>query len=230
MKRYIPLLLFLFLLSGCATSLGQQDDSAEQVRIALQEVVVTASESIEANLHANFELSQLVPSSSVHLLQQTQIPRLQEHLEIWEQQVLTAFRKTTLGMPELLAPYINNLTIEDPIAVMKKSDSSASDLLVEQHGQAIYEEIQRLLSSNLTESTLTWNHLRDRYSIWVDGMVLLGKPRLQNIEEDPLEHLSLIFAQAYAEQLTKEEIYLRTTPDFKGTGSLYEILQQDAQP
>lgn len=227
MKRYIPLLLLLVLLTGCATTQGQQEDRTEQVRSALLEVLMIASESIEANLHADFQLSQLLPPDSVDLLQQTQIPRLQEHLEIWKQQVLLSFRKATLELPELLVPYINNLTIEDPIAIMKESNSSASDLLVERYGQEIYEEIQNLLSLHLTESMQTWDFIRDRYSIWVEGMVLLGKPRLSDIDENPSFHLSLLFAQTFAEQLTKEEIYLRTTPDFQGTGSLYETLQQD---
>lgn len=134
------LLITLTILSGCATLPNQKEEREEEIRRALQEVVQTASERVEATLHSQMTLTMLVPPSSSPLLDQKQIPRLEEHLELWSRQVVAAFRQATIAMPQLLRPYIEALQIADPLAVMQSSDSSATALLVTTHQSEIEGE------------------------------------------------------------------------------------------
>jgi len=229
MKRLFPLLIVLILLSGCSTLPKQKEEGLSEIRTALREVVQTASERIGANMHSEMSLITLIPPSSSSLLDQKQIPRLEEHLELWSKQVLTAFRVATIAMPGLLSPYIEKLEIEDPRAVMLESDSSATALLLAAYQKDIEGEVRLLLEVNLSASKETWEMLTDRYSIWSRSKALLGEESLPMLGGDPTDHLIQTFLSAYLEQLANEELYLRTTPVFQGTGSFYEILNKKVQ-
>jgi len=229
MKRLLLLLITLIILSGCATLPNQKEEREEEIRTALQEVVQTASERVEATLHSQMTLTMLVPPSSSPLLDQKQIPRLEEHLELWSRQVVAAFRQATIAMPQLLRPYIEALQIADPLAVMQSSDSSATALLVTTHQSEIEGEARVMLEAHLKASSQTWQMLSDRYAIWSRSRNLLGEEMLPRLGPEPTDHLIRIFLSAYLEQLTREELYLRTTPVFQGTGSFYEILNKKVQ-
>ena len=224
MKRLFPLLIVLLVLSGCSTLPKQKDEGLDEIRTALQEVMETASERIEATMHSQMTLMTLIPPSSYSLLEQKQIPRLEEHLELWAKQVLTAFRGATIAMPELLRTYMERLEIEDPLSVMRESDSSATALLLKTYQKDIESEVRLTLETQLQPSSETWQMLTDRYGIWSRSKALLGEAALPILGPDPTDHLFRTFLSAYLEQLTKEELYLRTTPVFQGTGSFYEIL------
>jgi len=229
MKRLFPLLIVLILLSGCSTLPKQKEEGLFEIRTALREVVQTASERIEANMHSKMSVITLIQPSSSSLLDQNQIPRLEEHLELWSKQVLTAFRVATIAMPGLLSTYIEKLEIEDPRAVMQESDSSATALLLAAYQKDIEREVRLLLEEDLLASKETWEMLTDRYAIWSRSKALLGEENLPMLGGDPTDHLFQIFLTAYLEQLANEELYLRTTPVFQGTGSFYEILNKKVQ-
>ena len=229
MKRLFPLLIVLIILSGCSTLPNQKGESQDEIRTALREVVQTASERIEANMHSQMTLITLIPPSSSSLLDQKQIPRLAEHLELWSKQVITAFRGATIAMPALLKPYIEKLEIEDPLAVMQESDSSATPLLLASYQEDIEFEVRILLETYLMPSNETWEMLTDRYAIWSRAKELLGEESLPMLGNDATEHLIRTFLSTYLGQLTNEELYLRTTPVFQGTGSFYEILNKKVQ-
>lgn len=229
MKRLFPLLIMLIIVSGCSTLPNQEAGSLDEIRTALREVVQTSSERIEANMHAQMTLLTLVPPSSSSLLEQEQIPRLEEHLGLWSKQVIVAFRGATIAMPKLLNPYIERLEIEDPIAVMQESDSSATPLLLETYQEDIEVEVRSMLEEYLSESKETWKMLTDRYAIWSRSKALLGEKSLPLLGEDPIDHLIRTFLSTYLDQLANEELYLRTTPVFQGTGSFYEILNKKVQ-
>lgn len=163
------------------------------------------------------------------LLEQKQIPRLDEHLQLWTRQVVAAFRQGTIAMPLVLKPYIEKLVIADPQAVMLRSDSSATGLLADTYHKEIEAEVRSMLAGYLKGSTLTWQMLTDRYGIWSRSKVLLGEEPLPILGPDPQEHLVRIFFTTYLETLAREELNLRTTPVFQGTGSFYEILNKKAQ-
>ena len=224
MKRLFPLLIVLLMLSGCSTLPKQKTEGLDEVRTALREVVETASERIEATMHSQMTLMTLIPPSSSPLLEQKQIPRLEEHLELWAKQVLTAFRGVTIAMPQLLKTYMEKLEIEDPFSVMRESDSSATALLLKTYQKDIENDVRLTLEAQLLPSSETWQMLTDRYGIWSRSKALLGEAPLPILGPDPTDHLFRVFLSAYMGQLTKEELYLRTTPVFQGTGSFYEIL------
>lgn len=219
----------LILLSGCSTLPNQKDESLSVIRTALREVVQTASERIEANMHSQMTLTTLIPPSSSSLLDQNQIPRLEEHLELWSKQVITAFRVATIAMPGLLGPHMEKLEIEDPRAVMRESDSSATALLLAANGEDIEVEVRLMLEEGLLVSEQTWEMLTDRYAIWSRSKELLGEESLPALDSSPMDHLIKVFLSAYLGELANEELYLRTTPVFQGTGSLYEILNNKVQ-
>lgn len=229
MKRLFPLLIVLVILTGCSTLPKQNEESLDEIRTALREVVQTASERIEANMHSQMPLTSLIPPSSSSPLGQSQIPRLEEHLGLWSKQVITAYRSATIAMPQLLKPYLAMLEIENPVSVMQESDSSATALLLATYQQDIENDIQTMLREYLQPSTTTWEMLTDRYAIWSRSKALLGEDALPILGGDPTDHLIRTFLSSYLEQLTNEELYLRTTPVFKGTGSFYEILNKKAQ-
>ena len=229
MKRLLPLLIVLVLLSGCTSLPYQEEESLDQIRTALREVVQTASDRIEASLHAKMTLQTLLPPSSSYLLDQKQIPRLEEHLDLWYKQVITAFRKATIDMPKLLEFYIQELEIEAPLSVMQESDSSASALLLATYQDEIEIQIRIKLEEYLLASKETWLMLTDRYDIWSRAKALLGDESLPTLGPDPTDHLIKTFLSTYIDQLTNEELYLRTTPVFQGTGSFYEILNKKVQ-
>lgn len=226
MKRFFPWLILLILLSGCSSLPHQKEESLSEIRTALREVVLSASERVEANIHSQMSLISMIPPSSSPLLDQKQIPRLEEHLQVWTRQVIAAFRQATIAMPQLLRPYIEKLEITDPLAVMQRSDSSATALLMENYQEDIEREIQVMLAGYLVPSMQTWEILTDRYAIWSRSKALLGEETLPILGPGPLDHLIRIFFSAYLEELTREELYLRTTPVFQGTGSFYEILNK----
>ncbi|HKL59522.1 MAG TPA: hypothetical protein VJ863_06475 [Sphaerochaeta sp.] len=230
MKRLLSLLIVLILLSGCSTLPKQKEESLSEIRTALREVVQTASERIEATMHSQMTLGTLIPPSSSSLLDQKQIPRLEEHLLLWSKQVITAFRGATIAMPGLLKPYIEKLTIEDPRSVMVQNDSSATALLLASYAEDIEEDVRSMLQGYLLDSGETWDMLADRYAIWSRSKVLLGEESLPALDSDPTDHLIQTFLSTYLDQLTNEELYLRTTPVFQGTGSFYEILNNKVQP
>jgi uncharacterized protein YceK len=229
MKRLFPLLIVLTILSGCSTLHKQKEPGLDEIRTALREVVQTASERIEANMHSQMTLSTLIPPSSSPLLDQKQIPRMEEHLGLWSKQVITAFRGATIAMPDLLRTYIEKLAIEDPRSVMQESDSSATALLLATYQEDIEGEARVMLEEYLLPSQETWKMLTDRYGIWSRSKTLLGEEALPTLGPDPSDHLIQIFLSAYLDQLTDEELYLRTTPVFQGTGSFYEILNKKVQ-
>lgn len=230
MKRYLPLLILLLLISGCSTLPKHKEQNLEEISTALREVVVTASERIEAGLHAQTSLITLVPPSSSPLLDQAQIPRLDEHLQLWSKQVLAAFRQATIAMPALLKPYIEAMEFDNPIATRKLSESSASEALETQFRSEIEHDTRLMLGSYLSESKGTWELLTDRYAIWSRAKTLLGEQALPALGGDPDDYLVGLFLSTYRDQLAKEETYLRTTPVFQGTGSFYELLNQRAEP
>lgn len=229
MKRLFSLLIIFIMLSGCSNLPNQKEASLDEVRTALREVVQTASERIEANMHSQMALIDLIPPSSSSLLDQKQIPRLEEHLGLWSKQVLTAFRVATIAMPGLLRTYIEKLEIEDPLAVKYESDSSATPLVLKYYQQDIEEDVRSMLKEHLSPSNETWVLLTDRYAIWSRSKELLGEESLSPLGGDPTDHLIMTFLSAYLGQLTNEELYLRTTPVFQGTGSFYEILNKKVQ-
>jgi len=179
---------------------------------------------------SQMSLMTMVPPSSLPLLEQKQIPRLEEHLELWSLQVIAAFRGATIAMPDLLRPFIEQLEIADPLSVMRQSDSSATELLARNHQQEIEDEVRSMLEGHLSTSSRTWEMLADRYAIWSRSKALLGEESLPSLGPDPKDHLIRIFLSAYLKELTREELYLRTTPVFQGTGSFYEILNKKVQP
>jgi hypothetical protein len=154
---------------------------------------------------------------------------LEEHLGLWSKQVLTAFRVATIAMPGLLSAYIEKLEIEDPRAVMQESDSSSTALLLKIYQEDIEGEVRTMLGELLQASNVTWEMLTDRYAIWSRSKTLLGEASLPTLGGDPTDHLIQTFLTAYLDQLTNEELYLRTTPVFQGTGSYYEILNKKVQ-
>lgn len=220
----------LILLSGCSTLPKQQVESQEEIRTALREVVQTASERVEATMLSQMSLMTMVPPSSSPLLEQKQIPRLEEHLELWSQQVVAAFRQATIAMPNLLRPFIEQLEIADPLSVMRQGDTSATELLAKNHQQEIEDEVRSMLEGHLSTSSRTWEMLADRYAIWSRAKALLGEESLPSLGPGPQDHLIRIFLSAYLQELKREELYLRTTPVFQGTGSFYEILNRKVQP
>ena len=219
----------LIMLSGCSNLPNQKEESLDEIRTALREVVQTSSERIEATMHSQMNLITLIPPSSSSLLDQKQVPRLEEHVSLWSKQVLSAFRVATIAMPGLLRPYIEKLEIEEPLAIMQESDSSATTLLLAAYKQDIEDEVRLMLEENLLDSKETWVLLTDRYAIWSRSKELLGSESLPPLGGDSTDHLIGIFLSAYLEQLANEELYLRTTPVFQGTGSLYEILNRKVQ-
>ncbi len=229
MKRLFPLLIILIILSGCSTLPKQEEESLDEIRIALREVVQTASERVEANMHSQMALTTLIPPTSSSLLEQSQIPRLHEHLQTWSRQVLIAFRGATIAMPQLLRPHIERLEMENPRSVMQESDSSATTLLLATYGRDIENEVRSMLAEHLTLSNKTWDMLTDRYGIWSRSRQLLGEDALPMLGGDPTNHLIRTFLNSYLDQLSDEELYLRTTPVFQGTGSFYEILNKKVQ-
>lgn len=220
----------LIFLSGCSTLPNQKEVGQEEIRTALREVVRSASERVEATTHSQMNLMTLIPPSSSPLLYQKQIPRLDEHLQLWARQVVAAFRQGTIAMPQVLRPYIDSLEIADPQAVMLRSDSSAAELLMDTYREEIEEEVRSMLEEHLWSGTQTWRMLTDRYAIWSRSKVLLGEEALPILGPDPLDHLIRTFLSSYLQALGREELYLRTTPVFQGTGSFYEILSKKAQP
>ncbi|MGB4405596.1 MAG: hypothetical protein WBI82_01920 [Sphaerochaeta sp.] len=229
MKRFFPLLILLTLLSGCSSLHNQKEVSPDEIRMALREVVQTASERIEATMHSKMTLTTLVPPSSASLLDQKQIPRLEEHLALWSRQVITAFRGATIAMSGLLSPYIGKLVIEDPRAVMQESDSSATALLLVTYQKEIEDDVRSMLEESLSSSNETYQMLTDRYAIWSRSKALLGEESLPPLGNDLTEHLIQVFLSSYLSELSKGELYLRTTPVFQGTGSFYEILNKKVQ-
>ncbi len=229
MKRLFPLLIVLVILSSCSSVPKQKEGDFEEIRTALREVVQTASERIEATMHSQMTLSTLIPPSSSALTDQKQIPRLQEHLSLWEKQVIAGFRGATIAMPGLLKPYIEKMEIEDPLSVMQASDNSSTLLLLDTYQKDIEGEVRSMLAEYLALSTETWEMLTDRYAIWSRAKVLLGEEALPTLGPDPADHLFVTFLSAYLGQLSDEELYLRTTPVFQGTGSFYEILNKKVQ-
>ncbi|MBI9095721.1 MAG: hypothetical protein JEY71_12665 [Sphaerochaeta sp.] len=229
MKRIFSLLIVLTLLSGCSTLHNQKEVGLDEIRTALREVVQTASERIEATMHAQMTLTTLIPPSSASLLEQKQIPRLEEHLELWSKQVITAFRGATIAMSGLLNAYIGRLVIVDPLSVMQESDSSGTALLLATYQKDIENEVRSMLKELLSPSEETYQMLTDRYAIWSRSKALLGEESLPPLGNDLTDHLIKIFLSSYLSELTKGELYLRTTPVFQGTGSFYEILNKKAQ-
>jgi hypothetical protein len=230
MKRFLPILLLTLMLVGC-TSLSQDPEKrAEQLREAMVAAVTEASEAVPATLYESLPTIDLLPEQSRPLLYQSEIPLLQENLELWRTQVIQAFRRTSISFPDLLKPYIAKLEIEDPEATLRSSDDSVSALLSEQFGNQIVGSMQLLLAEELAESQETYDSIYDRYSIWSDSLELLGEPPLETIARFPTAHLATLFVQIYLDRLAAEESAIRTTPVPQGTGSVYEIFQQELLP
>lgn len=226
----IPLLIVPLVFSSCTSFSTLKEQNVSEVRTALENVIQTASERIEATMHAQLSLEELIPSSSQPLLLQKDIPRLDEHLMSWKAQVLSAFRGATIAMPSLLETFRLRLVIEDPLALMRQSDTSATALLNSQFGPAIEKASKELLAIHLQESNATWQMLTDRYGIWSRTHALVGQESLPELDDNITDHLFKTFFTSYWDELTKEELYLRTTPVFQGTGSFYELLNKKVQP
>lgn len=230
MKRFMFIVLSIVLLVGCKSTSIQSENKTQQLQDALLAAVTEASESVPATLHASLQTKDLLPNESLVLLEQKQIPRLEEYLNVWQQQVLFAFRRTTIKIPDLLKPYIEQLQIDNPEQLLRSSNSSVSALLNDQFGNLITGSVQLLLVDELSESQKTYETIYDRYSIWSKGLELLGKEALPRIAKFPTAHLATIFVELYLKQLAQEESDIRTTPVPQGTGSVYEIFQQELQP
>ncbi|WP_155816651.1 hypothetical protein [Sphaerochaeta pleomorpha] len=230
MKRCMVIVLSIVVLVGCKSTSTQTENKTQQLQNALLTAVTEASESVPATLHASLQTKDLLPPESLVLLEQKQIPRLDEYLKVWQQQVILAFRKTTIKIPDLLKPYIEQLQINNPQQLLRSSNSSVSALLNAQFGIQIIGSVQLLLANELTESQKTYEAIYDRYSIWSKGKGLLGEEALPQIAKFPTAHLATIFVELYLKQLSQEESDIRTTPVPQGTGSVYEIFQQELQP
>ncbi|WP_320127437.1 DUF4197 family protein [uncultured Sphaerochaeta sp.] len=227
MKRYIVLVILIVLLVGCKSTSTKPEDKTQKLRSALLTAVTEASQAVPATLHEALTNKDLLPPSSQILLEQNQIPGMEKYLALWHQQVLLAFRKTTIQVPDLLKPYIDRLQIDDPVSVLHSSDTSISKLLNQQFGIEISQAVQELLAKELEESQNTYAIMYDRYGIWSQGITLLGKAPLPQIAKDPTSQLTTIFVATYVKQLSQEESNIRTTPTLQGTGSLYETFQQE---
>jgi hypothetical protein len=224
------ILLSILLLAGCKSTKTEPVEKTQQLRAALLVAVTEASQAVPATLHASLQTKDLLPSESLVLIDQKDIPRLGEYLKLWQQQVLQAFRKTTILIPDLIKPYIDELQISDPEQLFRASDSSVSALLEKQYGNEIIGSVQLLLAEELEESQKTYDIIYDRYSIWSKGLEILSKAPLPSIAKYPTAHLATIFVDLYVKQLAQEEADIRTTPVLQGTGSIYEIFQQELLP
>jgi hypothetical protein len=224
------IVLSIMLLVGCKSITTQSENKTEQLRSALITAVTEASEAVPATLHATLQTKDLLPQESLVLLDQKQIPRLDEHLLVWQQQVILAFRKTTIQIPDLLKPYIEQLVLDNPEQLLRLSNSSITDLLDKQFGSQIIGSVQLLLAEELADSQKTYETIYDRYSIWSKGKEILNEDPLPQIAKFPTAHLATIFVELYVKQLAQEESDIRTTPVPQGTGSVYEIFQQELQP
>jgi len=231
MKRTscVYLLLALVLLIGCSTTKNDQALLAPDATYALTEVVKLASQSIDVNLYANTPLATLLPLQTAHFLQMQEIPLFHDHLTTWSNQVLGAFRQVVVMLPSLVETSVSSVVWDDSEALLKESNTSATNRLVTEQGSMLAQEVKTMLQDALTNSSITWDLILDRYDIWQKGTTLWGREALPSVTADPFEHLYSYFATTYLAQLGLEEERLRTTPVPKGSGSFLEIFQQDGQ-
>ncbi|MGE4455005.1 MAG: hypothetical protein AB7D92_10775 [Sphaerochaeta sp.] len=230
-KPLIPLVMIIVvLLMGCTTTNREEGVSALEAENALREVIVLASQAIDANLFNTVEVEVLLPEEAKHFSTLQEIPLFLDHLESWQEEVLQALRVVLVQTPALLETYMHQVAWEHPQAALIQGDQSASRELRKQQGEAIKEEITVRLQDALKPSNEIWDLLLERYGIWQKGTLLWGERELEEVNTTPLEHLSTLFLETYYEELANQEERLRTTPVPKGSGSLLELFQQDVKP
>jgi len=158
-----------------------------------------------------------------------EIPLFHDHLTTWSNQVLGAFRQVVVMLPSLVETSVSSVVWDDSEALLKESNTSATNRLVTEQGSMLAQEVKTMLQDALTNSSITWDLILDRYDIWQKGTTLWGREALPSVTADPFEHLYSYFTTTYLAQLGLEEERLRTTPVPKGSGSFLEIFQQDGQ-
>ncbi len=223
-------MIILVLLMGCTSTMREESVSALEAENALREVIVLASQAIDANLFSTVEVQLLLPEEADHFPTLQEIPLFLDHLENWQEEVLRAFRTVLVQTPMLIETTMHQVVWENPQTALIQGDQSASRELRKQMGEEIKEEITARLQDALKPSNETWDLLLDRYGIWQKGTVLWGEEELKEVSIDPLDHLTVLFLETYYNALASQEERLRTTPVPKGSGSFLELFQQDEKP
>jgi len=232
MKKKLLFLYPIFLiliLSGCTSTVQNETGGNIQAQEALVEVVNLASQAVDVNLFSNVVLQTLLPNEASSFSEMHDIPLFDDHLSDWQQQVLQAFRTTLVQVPQRISVALSDMQWTDAQNLITEGNTSATDELVKQQGTNLETQIKDLLQTALKESESTWAVLLDRYTIWQAGTQLWGENNLGEISIDPLDHLYTLFIRTYFKELGSQEEQLRTTPVPRGSGSLLEIFQQDAQ-
>lgn len=229
MKRILPFLLILTVLSACTSTQTGQRVTEEEASTALLEVLRLSAHTVETNLYDQYTLLMLLPPEVQHFPPFSEIPRFLELLYTWETQVKQAFRAVMLEMPTLIETASSNIVFTDSLTLITSSNSSASETLAAQQGEGLQEHVRTLLQTNLLPSEATWALINDRYNLWAKANGLWGTANLSQVEADPLRYLEQAFITTYQKQLSAAEATLRTTPVPRGAGSSLEIFQQGKQ-
>jgi hypothetical protein len=231
MKRCLTLtIIAVILLAGCTSvpSGKGEEDRSEQLRSALRSAEDSAVDSVPSTVFQSLSVAELLPTGNEPLVQaEEEIPRLDAYFRLWEQQVKQAFRDTLRNMPSIMKPYVDELAIENPSETVRASDHSVTDLLFDRYRDEIAGKIQSTLNSALSEADDTYRTITDRYAIWSRAMENLGGKTAAPAVGDPAKHLEGLFLSAYRSALEDQEEAIRTTPMPQGTGSVYEIFQQE---
>lgn len=232
MKRtsYVYLLLGLALLfTGCSSVKQDQALRTPDTEYALTEVVKLASQSIDVNLYAETALEILLPPQTAHFLQMQEIPLFHDHLQVWRIQVLSAFRQVVVQLPSLIETSVSTVVWKNGEDLLKAGTRSATTALVTEQGTSLAQQVRSMLQDALQNSSITWNLILDRYSIWQKGTALWGREGLPAVATDPFEHIYSFFVTTYLDELGSQEERLRTTPVPKGSGSFLELFQQEGR-
>ena len=232
MKRLPPTFMIglaLFLATSCTSTESIEGPNSLEIEQAFVQVVILASQEIDANLFSNVSLETFLPREAAHFAALPEIPLFQDHLQMWVTEVQQAFRQSIVQAPDLVVQALREVVWDNPQAILAQGDRSGTNQLIRQNGAQLEKQLQTMLRETLQISVPTWALILDRYTIWQNATKLWGDTNLSEVTVDPLEHLSSVWVERYLEELGVQEERLRTTPVPKESGSFLEVFQQDEQ-
>lgn len=205
-------LLVISILVSCSSTATFEDET-EEYDYALHYALSSSNENAISNLYFKItDTTSFLPLSLNFIADKaSQIPGMPKLLSEW-----TSYMSSyTLQWFEELKTYLNSLvnemSFENPIETVNKSDCSAS----EDFEETYKAEIKAYIKQNLEKAKLSkWDEIETQYKAWVETRMVLFDENNTPLEDvDLLEDLADYTCNLYFSSLKEFETLLRTTPD-----------------
>ncbi len=215
-KRFVPLLLIVIVLSACSST-KEVLPSPQEILNAQQAVVLMLEMNVESATESfislwNPTVTDLIPETFSQLLAlQDEVPGLKYYIDGYVQAIKGDVREMVKEIPGFLEKeLLPSINIEEPFSLIRGSSDAITRFFASHYSEELESWLTRLIEQKSHKGLKAWDTLIRHYNIYVEGVGRLTQEEAVLLEGNPSQTITITIIRQLIESMKAQEALVRS--------------------